>query len=85
MDRELEKLEANRKLIARIQDSIDDPGELSDWECEFLESIKEQVVKGYTLSDREGGQMDTLEKIEYKRTEGSDAYWREFGVGEDGR
>lgn len=78
MDRSLERLEAKRKLINRIRESIDDSGELTDWECEFLDSILNQLLENrrQTLTD---GQVETLEKIEFKRAEGIDAYWDEYG------
>lgn len=78
MDRTLARLEEKRKLIDRIKESIDDSGELNDWECEFLDSVLNQLLENErgTLSDR---QADTLERIEFKRAEGVDAYWDEFG------
>ena len=78
MDRALARLEAKKKLIDRIRESIGDSGELNDWECEFLDSILNQLLENrrQTLTD---GQVESLEKIEFKRAEGIDAYWDEYG------
>ena len=78
MDKALERLKAKQKLIDRIQESINDSGELNDYETEFLDSILNQLLesKRQTLSER---QWDTLDKIEFKRAEGIDAYWEEYG------
>lgn len=78
MDRALKRLEAKQKLIDRIQDSINDSGELTDWECDFLDSLLNQLLENKRESLSEG-QTDTLEKIEFKRAEGIDAYWDEYG------
>lgn len=77
LDRSLARLEAKKKLINRIQESLDDSGELNDWECDFLENVKDQLVgnKRDSLTER---QMETLEKIEYVRAEGRDAAWEEY-------
>jgi len=78
MDRALERLKAKQKLIDRVKESIDDSGELNDYETEFLDSIFNQLLedKLQTLSEK---QWDVLDKIEFKRAEGIDAYWEEYG------
>ena len=48
LDRLLERYGENKKIIDRIQQSIDDNAELSDWEDDFLDSIKEKAEKGWT-------------------------------------
>lgn len=66
LDRDMEKLKLRERLLKRVQESIDDPGELNDWEEEFLASIYAQVLEG-RRDELSSGQLDTLEKIELKR------------------
>lgn len=60
IDREVERIENRRALLDRIAES-QESGETNDWEDEFLDSIYDQVERGYDLSDR---QMEKLEEIE---------------------
>lgn len=60
LDREVERIENRRALLDRIAES-QESGETNDWEDEFLDSIYDQVERGYDLSDR---QMEKLEEIE---------------------
>jgi hypothetical protein len=78
LDKALERLKAKQKLIDRIKESIDDSGELNDWEVDFLDSVFNQLLedKRQVLSPK---QWDSLEKIEFKRAGGEQAYWEEFG------
>ncbi len=78
IDNQLVQLKEKRKLISRIKESIDDSSELSEWEIDFLGSVYTQLTKNQrdNLSD---AQADILEKIEFKRAEGAEAYWEEYG------
>jgi len=82
IDRQLAGLKEKRKLIDRVKESIDDSGELTDWEVDFLDSVYTQLIEGRRDNLSEA-QADTLDKIEFKRAEGEQAYWEEFGDRED--
>lgn len=60
LDREIEGVKKNEKLIARIQSCMDSP-ETNDWEEDFLQSIYNQVMDGKTLTD---AQMDKFDQVE---------------------
>lgn len=79
MDAHKEKLDQNKRMIDRVQNCIDNGAECNDWEDEFLGSIKDQLMQGRLLSER---QLEALEKIEYLVSWGRDSYWEEFGHGQ---
>jgi hypothetical protein len=72
----MERLEKNREMLARVEHCQANGDECTDWEDEFLESIQNWLMKGSSLTE---GQLETLEKIEYKVEFGQAAYWEEFG------
>jgi len=76
MDAHKSRLDQNKRMIDRVQYCIDNSAEFNDWEDEFLGSIKDQLMQGRILSER---QLEALEKIEYLVSWGRDSYWEEFG------
>ena len=79
LDKKLDEMRVQKRLLDRIQESVDDSGELNDWEDNFLESIKRQMENGKT--ELSPAQMEKLEGIEYIRAEGRRAYYEEYGNG----
>ena len=79
MDAHKSRLDQNKRMIDRVQNCIDNGAERNDWEDEFLGSIKDQLMQGRMLSER---QLEALEKIEYLVSWGRDSYWEEFGHGQ---
>jgi hypothetical protein len=77
----MEQLDKNREMIKRVEYCQEHGNECNDWEDEFLESVHNQLMKGFELSTKEGGQLETLEKIESVVEWGREAYWEEFGRG----
>lgn len=76
LDRLMDQLETNREYIDRVEHCQNDNAELNGWEDEFLESLKDQLESGKSISEK---QLETLEKIEYKVEWGEASYWEEFG------
>lgn len=64
---EVEDLEDTIQRIKECEGSPD----LNDWEEDFLESIKEQVMNGRTLTTR---QEDKLEQVEVIAAEGREGW-----------
>lgn len=79
MDAHKERLDQNKRVIDRVQYCIDNGAECNDWEESFLESVKDQLMQGRTLTD---SQTEKLEQIEYLVSWGRDSYWEEFGHGQ---
>ena len=78
LDREIAKIEEKDKLLKRIQESIDDNGDCTDWEDDFLDRIKRQLEQG-KIDELSNAQEHTLGGIEFMRAEGRDAWWEEYG------
>jgi len=72
----MENLENNRETLKRVEHCQEHGDECTDWEDDFLESVQNRLMKGTGLTE---GQLETLEKIEYKVTFGTEAYWEEYG------
>jgi len=79
MDAHKERLDQNKRVIDRVQYCIDNGAECNDWEENFLESVKDQLMQGHILTD---AQIEKLEQIEYLVSWGRDSYWEEFGRGD---
>jgi len=50
------------KIPEMLEELLNNP-RLSKWERGFCESLSAQIEEGRKLSERDGGQVDTLEKI----------------------
>ncbi|WP_292992520.1 hypothetical protein [Nitrosomonas sp.] len=50
----------NSYLLNMIEDCEVDKSMMSDWECEFIETIRNQIDEGRNLSE---AQIDKLEEI----------------------
>jgi len=62
LDDYAEKQQKNTELMARVKYQIDFNGETNDWEDEFLESILNRLVNGYTLTDTQTRKLEEIEE-----------------------
>jgi hypothetical protein len=81
MDSHKANLDANKELLSRVEYCIEHGSDCNDWEDDFLESIKTQIMNG--KRELSPDQLETLEKIEYKVEWGTEAYWQEYGDGRE--
>jgi hypothetical protein len=54
------------KRIPEILDQLINDNRLTKWERGFCESLQAQLDEGRKLTEQDGGQVDTLEKIYMK-------------------
>ena len=52
--------------VPEVLDQLLNDDRLTKWERGFCESLQAQVDSGKKLSERDGGQVDTLERIYLK-------------------
>lgn len=56
----------SRETLLSWMDAIEESGHgLTKWECDFVESLRDQIVEGGTLSER---QIEILERIYAEKT-----------------
>ena len=79
MDDHKEKLDVAKDQLDRVEYCIEHGSECNQWEDDFLENIKDWLMRGQPLSD---AQNETLEKIEYLVEWGRESYWEEYGRGD---
>lgn len=61
LDAHMRKVEQNKEMLDRVEHCIQHCDECNDWEDEFLDSVKSQLMEGSSLSSR---QVEKLEQIE---------------------